>query len=314
MTPTDAVQYIRKWRPDTQFKYSGDWILHSCIIDKVDPHHANGDRNMSAEMNAKSGVYICFSYLDHAISFKHLLRIMHDGGSYEFESHVQLPDDFKQAILDKFEDKQELDINLSIYERCTHPYMLKQRHFSQDVLDAAQVKYDQYSGRIAIPMFHNGRCIAIQRRTIPGVVIGKVHPKYEWTKGFDKSNFVYHVGELDYSKPLLVVESVMSVFRAWDYGFTNCVALFGSHMSAKQADIVRKFKDIMLWLDGDKAGQDGMVRAMHMLSGNDLYMVDATPYGTQDIADLPKATSIQLIAQAKPAIMWALDKQYEEDA
>ena len=309
MTPVTAEQFIRKWRPDSPLKHSGNWIIHRCVIERMEPHHVNGDRGASAEMNVRSGVYICFAYMDHAISFKHLCRIMHE--KYNFEYEQEVPDDLQKVLKDKFADYDEPSLNISVYQRCTHPYMLKERHFSQEVLDLAQVKYDQYSGRIAIPVFKDGRCIAIQRRTIPGVVLdGRIHPKYEWTKGFDKSHFLYSVGELDASKPLLVVESVMSVFRAWDYGLHNCCALFGSHMSQYQADLLKRFDSIILWLDGDNAGQSGIKQAIKLLSGKQLLIVDATGYGTQDIADLPFDVTKQLLANAVTPLQWVMEVEH----
>lgn len=307
MTPTNAYQFIKKWRPDSKIKQSGNWLIHSCIIDKVIPHHANGDINGSAEINIKTGVYICFVYMDKAISFKNLCKIMHDKCS--FDSDIIVTD----SALDELKQKliQEDDapfINISIYPRCTHPYMLKTRGFSQDVLDLAQIKYDNLSGRIAIPIFDkSGNCLAIQRRVIPGENLdGYVHPKYEWTKGFDKSKHLYHVGELDYDKPLLVVESVMSVLRAWDYGMHNCVATFGSHMSKYQASTIKRFQNVIMDYDGDEAGKDGTAAAISMLAGNNVLVIDMQGYGTKDIADIPKKTFIKLLKNAKPALEYIL--------
>src|SRR6476659_8685083 len=37
-------------------------LIHSCLIDRVEPHHSNGDENPSASLNAELLKYSCFSY------------------------------------------------------------------------------------------------------------------------------------------------------------------------------------------------------------------------------------------------------------
>lgn len=307
VTTATALQIIKKYRPDTTVRVSGEWLVHSCIIDAVDPHHRNHDLNPSAEMNSRTGVYLCFAYSDEAIGFRRLCHIL--GERLELSSDRRVDeDDFARQVSELLEPALPRVYDLNVFERCTHPYMVQARGFSQRVLDEAGIRYDQFSGRIAIPVFDaSGDCIAIQRRVIPHVCLdGKAHPKYEWTPGFDKSDHLYHVGQLDHSRPLLVVESAMSVLRAWDYGLTNCVATFGSHMSDRQADMVRGFDEVMLWYDGDRSGQSGIRQAIPKLLGCRLTVVDALGYDGQDIADLPLNVTKRLLASAQTPEEWLL--------
>src|SRR6478752_2748542 len=39
-------------------------VIHSCLIDRVDQHHANGDANPSACCNMEKKLYVCYSYRD----------------------------------------------------------------------------------------------------------------------------------------------------------------------------------------------------------------------------------------------------------
>ena len=37
-------------------------IVHSCLLDRVEPHHRNGDQNPSAACNVDLKLYCCYSY------------------------------------------------------------------------------------------------------------------------------------------------------------------------------------------------------------------------------------------------------------
>lgn len=308
MTPVDAVSFVKRYRPDSVIKWNSNWLIHKCIIDLFEPHHANGDSNPSAGIYAPTGRYNCFSYSDRSISFKQLCKII--GKDYDYEYEEDLPEDFKKSLHDKlYGNEEDVSLDLSIYSSIHHEYMTDERHFSDDVLDAAKIKYDQFSNRILIPIIENGKVIAVQRRRINEYgPDGEWQPKYENTKGFDKSQHLYHIKELDISKPLFVFESVMSVLRAWDYGFHNSCATFGSRLSNAQIEKLKPFDTIILWFDGDESGQHGIPRAIDALSNHNLFIVDATKYGSKDIADLPKKTSFRLICEAKSPFDWKLSR------
>lgn len=306
----DAIELIKTYRPDSKIVNRGLWIVHSCIIDVFEPHHKNRDSSPSAGINVRTGAYNCFTYSDHSISFRRLCEII--GRDYQFEGREPpQPDDeqWLRELRESFGDVQSQPLTLSIYARYHHPYMTRIRGFSDRVLSAAQICYDQYSGRVVIPIFEGGRLIGMQKRVIPGNdVDGEWHQKYETTRGFRKSEHVYHIGDLDRSQPILVFESVMSVMRAWDYGLKNSCAIFGSHLSLRQADILRRFPSIILWLDGDESGQRGVSDAERTLAGDSLYVVDSSMLGTRDIADIPKDVALTLLSHAMTPTEMALSK------
>ena len=304
MTPVDAVSFVKRYRPESPVRWNSRWLIHQCIIELFEPHHSNDDRNASAGILSSTGMYSCFVWSDRSISFKHLCKII--GKDYEF-TYDNTPDDLRKALDEKWSEKEDAELDLSIYADYHHPYMTKTRHFSDAVLDRAQVKYDQYSGRILIPIFENGKCIAVQRRRLTEYDLdGKWVPKYENTKGFDKSKHIYHIEDLDYDEPLLVVESVMSVFRAWDYGFKNCCAVFGSRLSNWQIEELKKFRCIILDLDGDESGMHGVPRAIRSLTNTNLFILDTHPLGSKDVADIPKSRFMKLMSNPLTPFEWKL--------
>jgi DNA primase len=94
-------------------------------------------------------------------------------------------------------------------------------------------------------------------------------PRYLWPKGFNKSRVVYGLREAlatPQDWPLIVVEGPFKVYHLFQAGFPNTVATFGSSLSDEQADVLIKTgRLIILFFDGDEAGQNGMQHAIKKL-------------------------------------------------
>ena len=94
-------------------------------------------------------------------------------------------------------------------------------------------------------------------------------PRYLWPKGFTKNRVVYGLREAlagPKNRPLIVVEGPFNVYHLFQAGFTNTVAVFGSTLSDEQARILIKTgRPIVLFFDGDEAGQAGMQLAARKL-------------------------------------------------
>ena len=307
MTPVDAVQFIHEFRPGAQIKWNGDWAIHQCIIDEFEPHHMNEDRNASAGLNTRTGYYNCFVYSDHSVSFRELCRIV--GKKYVFESQERIPDDMDKAIEEALSPDTGSDatIDMGIYSKVHHPYLTEERHLSDAVIDRAGIRYDHYSGRIVFPIVEDGKVIAVQKRRLSSPSAdGRTYQKYENSKNFDKSRHIYAIEPLDRSAPLLVVESVMSVLRAWDYGIRNCCALFGSRLSPFQAEMLKGFKTVILDLDGDESGIHGVQGALGRLLSPDVYVLDTVPYGSEDLADMGPDRFYKVLSNPLTSVEWEM--------
>lgn len=308
LAPVTAMQLVKKYRPDSTIRWNGDWCIHSCIIDLFHPHHTHGDKNASAGISVRTGRYNCFTWSDHSISFRSLCKILHE--DYDFEEDIRIGEDFKKAIDDKFTVKDDYKLDISIYSKHHHWYMTENRHMSDDVLDFADIRYDQYSGRIVIPIWEastdgSRELVGIQKRRIQDPSIdGRHYQKYENDKGFRKADHVYGISCLDISRPLLVVESTMSVLKAWDYRLMNCCCILGSHASMKQLQFLQRFKTVVLCLDGDRSGVRGTRDLIRKLAGHEVLIADTVPYGSKDIADIGQSKTYKLIAGAMTPFEW----------
>lgn len=310
MNTTTALQLIRRYRPDSKTRQMGQWLTHSCIIESVHPHHAHGDANGSAGINVRTGAYHCFVWSDRTIPFRELCRIL--GERYEFRSEGDLvPEDsdlYTEVARNLSPDSDAPGpYNLSAYDPDPPEYMLRERRLSPAVLRRAGIMYDQITDRVLIPIWAastlpDRRLAGLQRRVIPGSPNEHRYPKYENSHDMRKGDVMYAIEPLDISHPLLVVESVMSVLRAWDYGIRNCAAAMGSHLSRSQLDLLRMFDSTLLWFDGDESGIRGTRDAIMSLPGREMLIV--CPKDSRDIDDLPRLESMRLLSSAVTPVEW----------
>ena len=77
-------------------------IIHSCLLDRVEPHHAHGDSNPSAACNLDKKLYVCYSYWGG--SLLHLIMKMEGKEVVDGE----IPDDVVEPFLgDRLLDADE---------------------------------------------------------------------------------------------------------------------------------------------------------------------------------------------------------------
>jgi len=138
--------------------------------------------------------------------------------------------------------------------------------------------------RIAIPI-HNekGELVAYCGRAVNEKQIEK-DGKYKMPSRFVKSAVVYNLNrqEKDATR-LVLVESFLSVFRLYQHGINDVVALMGSQLSAKQAELImeRLGPDgkAALLFDADESGRKCTIDCLKKLSFK-LYtkVIDIGPY------------------------------------
>lgn len=110
-------------------------------------------------------------------------------------------------------------------------------------------------------------------------------PRYRWPDGFPKSRVVYGLREMPRatdSAPLIVVEGPFKVYHLVQAGFMSTVAVMGSSLSDEQAAIlVATGRPIVLFFDGNEAGQMGMRLAAAKLVRRAFIRVVSLPNGKE---------------------------------
>ncbi len=155
-----------------------------------------------------------------------------------------------------------------------HPY-LPERGLEKETIEYFGLGYCSRGlmrGRVVIPI-HNerGELVAYSGR-YPGEA-PEGRPKYLLPSGFRKSHVVFNLNQAGASAKqngLVVVEGFFDVFRVWQAGFHQVVAIMGSALSDRQrdllADSVGPNGTITLLLDRDNAGRSCLDQCIAELS------------------------------------------------
>lgn len=153
------------------------------------------------------------------------------------------------------------------YVDSTHPYLRSRGLTSQSIRTFGLGLYTGTGllrGRVVIPI-HNaaGELIAYAGRAIDGQA-----PKYRFPAGFRKSLVLFnlHRAIASQARTVVVVEGFFDAIAVQQAGFPAVVALMGSTISRRQADLLSAHADrVVLMLDGDEAGHLGTATVAHAL-------------------------------------------------
>jgi DNA primase len=111
------------------------------------------------------------------------------------------------------------------------------------------------NGRVVIPIANErGELVAYAGRAIDDT-----EPKYKLPAGFKKSEVLWNLHRVrrddDHPATVIVVEGFFDAMKVVQAGFPNVVALMGSSLSESQRKLLDSFRNIVLMLDGDQAGE-----------------------------------------------------------
>lgn len=310
-------------------------IIHSCLLDRVEPHHTHGDQNPSASCNLDRKLYVCYSYWGGDLF--HLIAKLE--GKENLTDIVPLIGDFLTGAtsssqdfadkMDAFFATQSYSIELPAYSQkviepwmLSHPY-LRERGVTLTASSLLKIGYDHVENRIVFPHFWAGNLVGWQKRAIPnnpGNWPGTrpESPKYRNSTGFPKSETLYNFHferSAQGGGQSIVVESPMSVAKAVSLGIPNVVATFGAKISATQIELLyRNFDEVIVWMDNDPAGRIAEKKLVKGLCRNTVVRVVSSDKD-MDLADYDAADLVQeKIDCAMPAILkkaqWSQEKRY----
>lgn len=315
----DARALLDHYGAERCFEQSGSdgttEIVHSCLLDRVEPHHTNGDAHPSACCNIDKKVYVCYS-LGFGCDLFHL--IMKLEGKESFADSLTAISGFLTGVTQDAETfRTEVDkmfltdayhFDLPVYsDRILeswdrpHPYW-DHRGISAEAQRLLRLGYDDRERRIVFPHFVNNRLVGWQKRVIPGETHPD-YPKYRNSSGFPKSETLYALDHAGTSGPVVVVESPMSVARAYSVGLEIPVlATFGAKVTAAQIDQLKRFEVVYIWFDRDGAGLAGEKKLVEELFHHTTVYVVA-PDGGIDMGDCDRAEMESKLAKPTPAAL-----------
>ncbi|ACH62623.1 DNA primase [Mycobacterium phage Cali] len=304
-------------------------IVHSCLVDRVERHHNNGDANPSASVNVDRKKYVCWAFwggdmfdfiakMEDEEDFNGILPIVRD-----FLEGSTVDQDAFLAELDRLfttAPRGQGNADLPFYAstilkpwQFVHPY-LAERGIDPDTAKRLRLGWREDLNRITIPVFWGGELVGWQARAVPdrpGLWPGTWDggfPKYKSSPGFPKSSVFYvpdGEGRLDrVGREVVVVESPFSVIKATALGVSRpVVATFGAKVSQHQINMLAGFDHVTVWADDDDAGRF-MERKMVRGLANRTAVSVVTPDHKMDMGDYDAADLIEeKIEQATPAML-----------
>lgn len=137
-------------------------------------------------------------------------------------------------------------------------YLLR-RGFSPETLRWFDVRENRGSVYpIVIPIHEQGVFRGYVARRIDGG-----EPKYRYSYRLPKSLTV--AGSWEAGRPILVVEGMLDLLKAWEFGYTRSGALLGWACSKWQAEKLNACSVVICATDNDAAGERGFRRLQQMV-------------------------------------------------
>ena len=178
-----------------------------------------------------------------------------------------------EAAAEESGANQPLTFNLSNLDS-KHPYLV-QRGLEPETIEYFGLGYCSRGlmrGRVVIPIHdENGELVAYSGR-YPGEP-PEGRPKYLLPPGFRKSQVVFNLDRAGMNAKetgLVVVEGFFDVFKVWQAGFHQVVAIMGSSLSKSQRDLMEASVGangkVNLLLDQDDAGRACLNQCLDELS------------------------------------------------
>jgi DNA primase len=119
-------------------------------------------------------------------------------------------------------------------------------------------EFKRLKNRIIIPVFYKEKLVAYNARSIDDNTI----PKYINPLDINIKDYLFNYDNIEKGKPVLIVEGAFNCMSAWEKGFKNTVATFGTSVSDKQIDLLTKLNPpyFIIGFDND-SNQAGNIAA-----------------------------------------------------
>lgn len=287
------------------------WISASCPL--APWLHAGGvDKHPSFGIHRRKKYAACFSCDFHGSPRELVTRIRHysrnDKDSlYDFKELYKLADSienetpyFPLTEVGKGESHEAVFSEdwLSVFPDGTeHEYLIK-RKVPRLVAEDFDLRFDPDKQRLCFPIRdYDGRLRGLHGRS----VLKKTEVPYLVYKVLGKYNEIVWFGEhwVDFSKPVVFVESVFDVARVYQC-YRNVICPLSASITKEKAYRVGGAVDIITMFDGDRAGiraaekikkylKDSFIRNIELREG-----CDPSDYSVFEIAELLQGMKLHL--------------------
>lgn len=160
-----------------------------------------------------------------------------------------------------------------------------------------ELGYDKIRNRLVVPVRNvDGDLVGMMGRSI----FKDQSPKWYAYWGFSKGRYFYGEHRVDPKlKKVFVVEGMPDVWRPWQHGHRNVIALLGSRLTFGQVDkLLRWGCDVYWFLDGNDAGRKGTSQCKGLTRGKLPQYVVTCPDG-KDPGSLTEEETNKAISEAE---------------
>jgi DNA primase len=263
----------------TNLQMNNNEIIHSCTLNFG--LHGHGDQNPSASINKESLLFNCHVCGGGTIIWlvQNVLDLSKNEAIDRIKNYSEMlrPIPVEQFVfkLDKMLKDRGLPKEL-LLPRYSDKILNEWAQPSEYLLERGvsyEVQKEMRTG-IMEPHYELDKStkqpILVKRNILPHFIdndlVGWVSrrlddtqnvAKYRNTRGFPRKYSLYNLNNIVDNNHCYVVESPMSVLVLKSRGINDVVASFGAQVSDEQCKILRRFDNLTVWSDGDKAGFEG---------------------------------------------------------
>lgn len=140
-------------------------------------------------------------------------------------------------------------------------YLVGERRFSRDTLNAFDVRRTAWSDYpIAFQIFEGKTLLGYVRRRVDAG-----HPKYRYNAGFRADDAVAYYS-IDNTAPCLVVEGILDLMKAAQFGYRRSAALLGWRPTPKKVERLLSLgvRDVVCALDNTETGRLGAAQLLRL--------------------------------------------------
>ncbi len=299
----------------TNLQTSNNEIIHSCVLNFG--LHGHGDQNPSASINKETLLFNCHVCGGGTIIWlvQNVLDISKNDAINRIKNYSEMlrPIPVEQFIvkLDKLFKSQEVSQELlipryseRILDEWVQPseYLLErgvsyevQKEMKTGILDPGYeldktTKELVLVRRNVLPHFIGNNLVGWVSRRLDDT---KNVAKYRNTRSFPRKYSLYNLNNITDNSHCYIVESPMSVLVLKSRGINDVIATFGASVSEEQVKLLRRFDNLTIWSDGDKAGQEGATRLYSRLREYSGVRIIQSPNGEDPatLIEVPKSVS-----------------------
>ncbi len=277
---------------------------HSSYFTACCPSIHHNDKNPSWIIYKNTGVHKCFSCgfqggIDHLVKYltnKSLLDFLNieEQSSYIFQKSLQhaLTTTFPEIIRDNIKIEGKF---LPIRDNPVAFDYMHDRGAGVDFIKQFDIKYAKniyinetfYNERICIPIIRGGKLINVEGRDITG----RQKPKVLYCRN-GISDTLFNIDNLDFEKPLFMVEGVMDIIKIYEHISKNVTCTFGVSLSANQIKLIPKIKQLILIPDNDDGGKKFISAIDNIYTDREFEIV------TLSVGEDPNSISVEDLKEA----------------